>query len=384
MVTRGFGLIVAAFMALCDSGSVHAAEVELPASLSWSSYAIGTTGYSQSVAIGNVLRKAYGVNLTVVPGRDDISRMESLRNGKVGFAVNGSGTFFGFEGVFHFGISDLGPQDVRLLASATSEANLQLAVTRTSGVKKYSDLKGKRVARIAGSPALLVGTEAMLAFGGLSWNDVIPVEFPGFAAAWAGMMNGTVDAAFASTVSGATRRLEASPRGIFWPTMSRGDLAGWKRLQAVAPYFMSHIATVGSGITARRPNEGAAYPFPILIAYKGQASDELVYSMTRAIHEQLENLVISEPATAGWAEKNQTFQWAVPYHDAAIKYWAEAGLWTAAMQMHNDRLIDRADVLAAAWKKMKAMGAAQDKFRDKWMKARAAALTAAGFNPIWK
>jgi len=384
MVTRGFGLIVAAFIALCDAGPVRAADVKLPPSLSWSSYGVGTTGYSQSIAFGTVLRQAYGINLIVVSGRDDISRMETLRNGKVEFAVNGSGTFFGFEGVFHFGRPDLGPQDVRLLASATSNANLQLAVSKRSGVKKYSDLKGKRVARIAGSPALLIGTEAILAFGGLSWNDVIVVEFPSFAAAWAGMVNGKVDAAFASTVSRATRKLEASPRGIYWPKMPRGDTAGWKRLKAVAPYFMPHIATSGSGITARRPNEGAAYPFPVLIAYKGQASDELVYSMTRAIHEQLETLIVSNPVTASWAVENQTFRWAVPYHDAAIKYWAEAGLWTAAMQMHNDRLIDRADILAAAWKKMKALGVAKDKFRDKWRSVRAAALTAAGFNPIWK
>lgn len=384
MVIKGFSLIVAVSVALCDAGVVRAADIELPATLSWSSYQTGTTGYTQTVAIARVLREAYGVNLIVVPGKDDLSRMSALRNGKAAFAVNGSGTFFGFEGVFHFGVPDLGPQDVRLLASATPDANLQLGVTKTSGIRKYSDLKGKRVARVRGSPALLIGTEAMLAFGGLSWDDVIPVDFSSFDAAWAGMVKGGVDAAFASTVSGATKKLAASPRGIFWPNTPHGDREGWKRLQAVAPYFRPHIATTGSGITARRSNEGAAYPFPILITYKGQASDELVYSMTRAIHEQLENLIASEPAAAGWALKNQTFQWAVPYHDAAIKYWAEAGLWTGAMQMHNDRLIDRADVLAAAWKKMKALGVSKGKFRDKWMSVRAATLTAAGFNPIWK
>lgn len=384
MAVKKFGWAVLAMAGVAAASVAHSAEVKLPKTLAWSAYNVGTTGYNQSVGIGKALKEAYGVSLKVVPGKNDISRMTPLRRGKVQFTANGGGTFFSFEGVFNFAAPDWGPQDVRLLASATSKANLQVATAKDAGIKNYSDLRGKRVAWVRGSPALVVGTEAMLAFGGLTWDDVVKVEFPGYGASWSGMVNGKVDAAFASTVSGPTKKLEASPRGIHWPSTPHNDAAGWKRMQAVAPYFIPHVATIGTGISADNPNEGAAYPYPILITYKGKTSDELVYSMTKAIHVQFDNYKKVEPAAAGWSEKNQTFTWAVPYHDAAIKYWQEAGLWTGAMQAHNDKLVARAGVLAAAWKKMKGMAVAEDKFQAEWMKVRAAALTAAGHNPIWK
>ena len=61
--------------------------------------------------------------------------------------------------------------------------------------KEYKDLKGKRVAWVKGAPALNVNVTAYLAYAGLTWDDVVKVEFGGFGHSWAGMVNGQVDAA---------------------------------------------------------------------------------------------------------------------------------------------------------------------------------------------
>jgi len=384
MIISRIGTTLAAVAAVGLAGAVQAAEVKLPKTLAWSAYNVGTTGYNQSVGIGKALKEAYGVSLKVVPGKNDISRMTPLRRGKVHFTANGGGTFFAFEGVFNFAAPDWGPQPIRLLASATSKANLQLGTAKDANIKSYKDLKGKKVGTVRGSPALDVGTQAIMAFADISWDDVTRVEFAGYGAMWAGMVNGKIDAAFASTVSGPTKKLEASPRGIYWPSMPHDDNEGWARVKAVAPYFVRHVGTIGSGIEASNPNEGAAYPYPILITYQDKQPADLVYSMTKAVHVQFDNYKKVEPAAAGWSGANQTFQWAVPYHDAAVKYWKEAGLWTDAMQKHNDKLVDRGNVMAAAWATMKGKKLEKDAFKAEWMKVRAAALTAAGHDPIWK
>lgn len=373
------GVVVAAAIGM----PVHAAvdEVKLPQTLAWTAYNTGTTGYNQSVAIGKALKDKYGTSLRVVPGKNDISRLTPLRNGKVQFSANGGATYFAFEGVSLFAAREWGPLPIQMLMSATSDANLSVATAKDANIRTAADLKGKRVAWVRGSDALNIGVEAVLAFGGLTWNDVKKVEFPGYAASWNGMVNDQVDAAFASTVSGPTKKLEASPRGIFWPPLPHDDETAWKRMKKVAPYFLKHTATIGSGISKDNPNEGSAYPYPILITMTDQ-DDGLVYSLTKAIHTQYPNFKDAMPALKGWALERQAFQWAVPYHKSAVRYWKEIGAWTADVEKHNNALLKRQKVLADAWATMKDKNIADDAaYKKEWLKVRAAALRNAGFTP---
>ncbi len=72
----------------------------------------------------------------------------------------------------------------------------------------------------------------------------------------------------------------------------------------------------------------------------------------------------------------------MPWHPGAIKYWKEAGVWNAAATAHNDGLLKRQGVLAAAWKKYKS--SPHSDFQGGWMKARAAGLAAAGLPVVFK
>lgn len=361
--------------------AAHAAEVKLPKTLAWTAYNTGTTGYNQSVAIGKALKDTYGVSLRVVPAKNDVSRLRPLVKGKVQFSANGSGTYFGSEGVFLFAGKEWGPQPIQLVMSGHADTNLTLATAADANIKAIKDLKGKRVGWIRGGIAINMGTEATLAFGGLTWNDVKKVEFPGYGAMWRGMVNNQVDAAFASTASGPTKKLQASPRGIHWLRMPHNDNKGWKRAKKVAPYFMRHTATIGTGLSKDKPLESSSYPYPILVALTSH-SDELVYSMAKAIHTQFDKFKNAEPAAAGWALDRQSFKWSVPYHKGAVKYWKEIGAWTKDIEQHNNTLLKRQAVLQEAWRAMK--GKSGDGFKAEWMKVRAAALDKAGLDPIWR
>ncbi len=191
----------------------------LPQQLNWTAYDTGSAGYNQAVAIGAALQDAAGVNLRVLPGKNDVSRTEPLRQGRVEFSATGvGGSFMAQEGVFDFGAENWGPQPIRVLMANNGGAiNLAVGVAGDLGIETYADLKGKRVAYIVGAPALNVNTEAYLAYGGLTWDDVERVDFGGFGASWTGLIEGQVDAAFASTNSGKAYEAEAGPRGLFWP-----------------------------------------------------------------------------------------------------------------------------------------------------------------------
>ncbi len=381
MSIRAFTLSLAAAAAVC--GGAAAGEIKLPKQLAWTAYGTGSAGYNQSVAIGGALKSELGVDLRVLPGKNDVSRTEPLRQRKVQFSATGVGaSFMAQEGAFEFGKKKWGPQRVRMLMANNGSINLAVAVAADTGVKEYKDLKGKRVAWVKGAPALNVNTTAYLAFGGLGWDDVEKVEFGGFSDSWKGMVNGQVDAAFASTNSGKAYELEASPRGIIWPPLPTDDKAGWGRLNEIAPFFKPNAATVGAGITKEQPYQGGAYPYPILIAYQDQDED-LTYSMTKAMYDLFPAYDGKAPGIGGWSLKRQNFKWVVPFHDGAIRYYKEIGAWSDELQKHNDELIRRQDTLATAWNDLAAQDVADDKWLETWGKARREALEAAGFNPVF-
>ena len=68
-----------------------------------------------------------------------------------------------------------------------------------------------------------------------------------------------------------------------------------------------------------------------------------------------------------------------PFHPGAVKALKEAGVWTAEDQAHNDALIKRQGVLAAAWKAYEASNPPSDKAEHLkgWMAARKDALAKA-------
>ncbi|WP_146346657.1 TAXI family TRAP transporter solute-binding subunit [Falsiphaeobacter marinintestinus] len=368
-----------------------AQQVELPKQLTWTAYGTGSAGYNQSIAIGAALQEALDVNLRVLPGKNDIARTEPLRQGKVQFSANGvGGSFMAQEGVFQFGAENWGPQPVRILAANNGGAvGLSLAVAAEACEKAgkpgcegftYSDLKGMRVAWVKGAPALNVNNQAYLAYGGLTWDDVERVEFGGFGDSWAGMIDGSVDAAFASTNSGRAYEAESGPRGVFWPPIDANDAAGLERMQEIAPFFSPMIATVGATIDGTPGTPTAGYAYPVLMTYAAQDED-LTYNMTKAMNVFFDGFAGNAPGINGWALDKQNFQWVAPYHDGAIRYYKEIGVWNDAAQAHNDTLIARQAALSAAWSELKAEN--PDNWAEAWDQKRRDALSAGGFGVVF-
>jgi uncharacterized protein len=369
---------------LTTTAGAASAESALPRTMAWSAYNLGSTGYNQAVAIGKVLKDHYGVTLRVLPGQNDISRLLPLVNGRVQLSANGVATYFAQEGVFQFAHPDWGPLPLRVVLTSNGDSNQALAVAADTGITQYSELRGRRVPWVRGAPALNVSTEAFLACGGLGWDDVVRVEYPGYDAMWTGIVNGQIDAAFATTVSGSTRRLEASPRGIVWPAAPHDDPACWTALHRVAPYITPHVATRGTGISAARPHEGGTYPYPILVGLDRTAAD-FTHAVATVIIRHYDAFKDADPGAIGWALERQILDWVVPYHEGAIRALREAGVWTAAHDAHNARLVERQRVLAGAWAALERRAAeADDAFAARWLEARHAALEAHGFDPVWR
>jgi TRAP transporter TAXI family solute receptor len=354
------------------------APIQLPSTIGVTAYDVGSGGYNQAVAIGNMLKQRLNVNLRILPGRNDISRQAPVRDGRVPLSFHGIGTYFSQEGVFEFAGREWGPQAVRMLLMSNSDQILTIATARDADIRTMADLRGKRVSWVAGAPALNVNVEVVMAAVGLTWNDVQRVDFGGSGQAQQGIVNGQSDAGWASSISGPLFQLESSPRGLRYPALPHSDTATWARLREIAPWIIPGIGRDGAGLSAERPVESTTYPYPVLMSYAG-VDEGLAYDFTRAMLTHFRDYAGAAPGNNGWALDRQRFDWAVPYHPAAVRALREAGAWKPEHDAHNDGLIRRQRVLAEAWAGYNTSSAPRDgaAFAGGWMRARGDALRAA-------
>jgi len=380
MIRRVLALSPAVFasLSLIAVAPASADEVKLPPTMAMTAYDTGTAGFNITVGVGKMMKDKYGSDVRVLPAGNDVARLAPLRAKRAVASAMGSGSYFAQEGVFEFGAKEWGPQPLQLILSTVDCNGASLGVAADTGVKQLKDLKGKRVGFVVGSPALNQNALAVLAFGGLTQNDVKVVEFASYGAMWKGLVNNDTDAAFATTITGPAKEAETSPRGIIWPPLPKDDAAGWERMKKVGSFFFPHLATCGAGISPEKPIELGNYPYPIFVAYASQPAD-VVYSITKAMIDGYDAYKDSAPGASGLGAARQTKNWVVPVHAGAVKALKEAGHWTNEQEAHNNALFKRQEVLASAWADYNKSNQATDEkaFLDGWMKARSAALAKA-------
>ncbi len=373
-----------AVMAL-SIGSATAADVKLPANISWTAYGTTSSGYAQSIGLGKMLKEKYNVDLRIIPGKNDVSRMVPLKAGQTPLCACGIASYFAQEGVLMFAAKDWGPMQLYDLFNNIGRNGQQAMTAADAGIKTVADMKGKRVTWVKGAPALNQNMTGMLAFGGLTWNDVKKVEVPGWKQSIEAVINGQADSAWGSTISSAYAQLAASPRGIYFPPLTHSDKAGWQRAMAVTPWWAPSMVTamIKGAKDSPVPHQGSNYPYPLFVAVPS-TSDAVAYGLTKAVMENYESFKENGPGMDGYQLSNQNFAYIFPYHPAAIRYYKEKGVWTAAHDTHNAAVVKRQGVLADAWKGMQGKQVAEDQFATEWLKVRAAALKKAGMAVVFE
>ena len=351
----------------------------LPRTIAWSAYPTGTGGYSQAVAIGSIMRREYGVNLRVIPGRNDVSRLATLLTGRVHFSAGGSEAVYAQEAVLNFSSRVWGPQPLRALLSNFSEScSFTLATATDANIDKIADIRGKRVTWVQGSPSLNNALTALLAYGNLTWDDVERVEVGGYNASIEAVINNRADVVGGACNSPPFLRLEASPRGLKFLTFPHSDLEAVQRTRSLLPWYVTHIATEGPTL----PPEGievftSAYP---LLVGMDSADDTLVYNLVKVMHEQYDDYKDAAPGAGGWLITRQKFESAfIPYHPAAIRYFKEIGVWTDAAEVNQQANLFRQKVLHDAWQAYSTIAPKDpQEFEAGWLAARAKALADEG------
>ncbi|MBK1875076.1 TAXI family TRAP transporter solute-binding subunit [Marinobacter sp. 1-3A] len=356
------------------SVAVQAAEPDLPSTMTWSSYDVGSAGYAEASAIADAFGKQYGTRIRIQPSGSAIGRLQPLLSGRAAVGFLATETFFAAEGIYDFSTRQWGPQDLRALAGRPSSIGIFTA--KDAGIETLEDLKGKRFAYVAGNPSINVKCNAFLAFAGLTEDDLEAVMFPTYASAMGSLARGEADASCTTTTPSHVYELAESPRGIRWLNMDPEDTESWAKVNEVAPFFAPFKETIGAGISEENPVDIMAYRYPVL-AVKSDMDADTAYNMLKAVDETYPLYKAATAAMPRW-DINLAGVPAidVPFHEGAIRYLKEKGIWTDEHQAWNDARTARLNALLEAWPKAVAEGEGKsdEEFAQIWEKHRQQAL----------
>ena len=347
---------------------------DLPGTMTWSSYDVGSAGYAEASAIADAFGREFGTRIRIQPSGSAIGRLQPLLRDRAQVGFLATETFFATEGVADFDQRKWGPQDLRTMAGRPSSFGIFTA--RDADITSMEELKGQRFAYVAGNPSINEKCDALLAFAGLSRDDVDARMFPTYNAAMSSLAQDKADASCTTTTPSQVYELAESPRGIRWLEVDPDNTEGWDRLKKVAPFLQPYRETAGAGLSEDDPVDIFAYRYPVLVV-QADADEDFVYNFLKAFDQTYSMYKDGTSVMQRWdLDRAGTPPIDAPFHPGAIKYLEEKGIWTDEMQAWNDQRLARLNALKSAWKEAVAEGEGKDEdaFAEIWQKHRQDAL----------
>lgn len=376
MTTRP--LLGAAFAAVTALGTLPASAQDLPDTMIWTAYDVGSAGYAEASAIADAFGRQFGTRVRIQPSGSGLGRLQPLLQGSADYAFLATEAFFMGEGAYDFAMPEWGPHQLRAVAGRP--AGITLIAAGDAGIDTVADAAGKRIAFVAGNPSVNVKCEAILAFGGLTLADVEVITFPTYAAAMASMTRNESDATCTTPTTSQLYELAESPRGIYYVPLEADNQEGWDQLLEVLPIMGPSDEDIAAGLPEGEIAKMAAYRYPVITTLPEKTDDE-VYAFIKALDETYDLYKTGTATMVRWSlDLSGKPAIDVPFHDGAIRYLTEKGIWTDEDTAWNDRAIARMDALVAAWDEFKPANAdlPEAEYAKAWMARRAGVI--AGLN----
>lgn len=323
---------------------------KLPKLITFTSYKVGSLGYTITSGFREAIEQLTPMKVRVEPYDTDIARVLPLKTGESELSIltGATGTCASY-GMAEFGGKAWGPQPIRQVWRGLS-LYLSLLTRGDSGIRYAEEIKGKRVPKVPGWPAGMLTIEGIMAFGNVTWKEVTAVPMSGYVDQLKGVIQGKVDVCYAATVTPTVKELEAGPHKAAWILLPHSNKAGWKKLQAKAPWFTPVVCKKAPGLPKGETMEVGGYPYS-LWSY-ATVDPDLVYAVVKALDKGFDIYKGMHRAMKAFNIKGAVKSPSpVPYHEGAIRYFKEAGVWSPEMDKWQARQLKAFEERLAKFRK---------------------------------
>lgn len=199
---------------------------------------------------------------------------------------------------------------------------VQIAATKSSGIRSVSDMKGKRVSVGDAGSGVEFNANQILAAYGLTFDDIRKSNLS-FKESSDGLQNGTLDACFivAGVPNAAIQELSLSTDIFLVPI---GD-AQMRELTSLYKYYTE------STIPANKYNgvniDTKAVAVKASIAVNNNIPEEEVYQMVKTLFDKRDDLAAAHSKGNELNIEDAPKGVSIPFHAGAIKYYEELGYY---------------------------------------------------------
>lgn len=280
--------------------------------------------YSAGAAIAKVAGDA-GISMRVQPFSGTTVYVPEVNAGDMQFGLaNEIETSFAVHGqVLYEGH----PQPNLRVVAVLAPLSVGMFVRKDSPIKTLKDLKGKRVpAKYASQKIVELLADGQLANAGLTWSDVTAVPVPNVVRGADDFAAGRTDTFTFALGAGAVLKTDAAVGGIRALPIDPSKSA-MARLHRNLPAGYAQLIKPRKGLVGIvQPTWVFSYDYLVLANAKTPA--DMVYKLTKALHDHKADLVASFKPLAGFHPEHMVKSWpGVHYHPGAIKYYKEIGQW---------------------------------------------------------
>lgn len=212
--------------------------------------------------------------------------------------------------------------NLRTLLAGFEKGNLQIVTLKGSGIEYVDQLKGKRVAVGPKGHGSLIRLKEIFGTMGFGFDDITPVYLP---------------LTQAMTVLG-DKRVDASVMYMAPPTPAikqfelTHDIALLKLKEAHRRMILDKYAHYVPEVIPKGSYEDvdidiATVATPNVIIVDAGLDDDLVYSIVKAIFDNLDTFRAAHPSVKRFNVETAPRGGLAPYHPGAIKYYKEKGVW---------------------------------------------------------
>ncbi len=304
-----------------DCGPVTNTSSDLPRTVAIASNLAGTGAHALASGLAAVASRATPIAAKVQPYNGPNAWMPLLESGEVEFGIiNILDSYMASTGTGNY--KKAYPM-IRIVSGGVFPFTGSLMVRDKSEIKRPNDLKGKRMAWDFGGHAITqTWQNAAMEVSGLKPSDVVQVRFSNLNDAIRGVPEGKVDATFAAIGIGVNEEANAM-EPIRFLSLPAGEASN------------KILAKYGGTIVKQDPVTGIrgdtnVIGYPLHLASSTKVSERVVATLLKAWWDNHAELQSIHPQFKKWTKDVQAItNFTVPYHPGAVKFYRDAGVWTA-------------------------------------------------------
>lgn len=296
---------------------------------------VGSTFYTIAIGAGEIIQKHAGLNATVEPVGGSSANMRGLGAKKIDFAIaNSFASFTAFNGTHNF----KKPIGVRLVVQA-QPSNRWLLLRKGASIKRLKDLEGRTIiAKRRALPEIALVMDAYIKVFGLDRNKIKIVATTNSGQAYKAVRAGSVDALlmpFSRKAASVQKPMRDGVLEFFYITKAKRD----EMLRNLPPVMWGN--NFKAGVFEGQTKDLHLVALNSYFMTRPGVSKKVVYNVTKALLENTKEFATYHRAARLWTLKRTMRNVALPFHPGAIQYFKEKGVWTAAHEANQKKLLNR-------------------------------------------